>query len=245
MNSFKPSNTPTIASKRSMLASQSSRTSLSINTTFNRDTTRRKSVQLNHSGSNSMSHEELTSKIADSFQEFSNMLSQLSSCKDKSPAALSSSLPVIKNKESSLIQQSFSSVKPLSPPVIIRDDTFEKSKEDKSSDSSEEEEDPDTIKEANMLLLKDINMANTRLYSIADCLILFICKGRKASLQKMIELGVNLNCTDNKESGITPLMYAAYFGKLDCLWLLLQQPSVQVNKQDKSKDVQKMKLELY
>ncbi|KAG0748504.1 hypothetical protein G6F22_007580 [Rhizopus arrhizus] len=215
-----------------MLASQSSRTSLSINTTFNTDTIRRKSVQLNHSDSSSMSHEELTSKIADSFQEFSNMLSQLSSCKNKSPATLSSSLPEIKNKESPLIQQTFSSVKPLSPPITLRDDTFENSKEDKSSDSSEEE-DPNNIKKANMLLLKDINMENTRLYSIAECLILFICKGRKASLQKMIDLGVDLNCTDNKELGITPLMYAAYFGKLDCLWLLLQQPSIQVNKQDK------------
>jgi ankyrin repeat protein len=61
----------------------------------------------------------------------------------------------------------------------------------------------------------------------------------------MIDLGVDLNCTDNKESGITPLMYAAYFGKLDCLLLLLQQPSIQVNKQDKSKDVKRVKLKLY
>ncbi|KAG2210991.1 hypothetical protein INT47_000151 [Mucor saturninus] len=100
---------PTIASRRPMLSSQRSFSALSINTnTTHGDMMRRNSsattasihrrlqtptavppLPLSANSSNSMSPEELSSKIADSFQQFSSMLSQLSSNKP----AVNSTIP--------------------------------------------------------------------------------------------------------------------------------------------------------
>ncbi|KAG1469972.1 hypothetical protein G6F56_002950 [Rhizopus delemar] len=154
-----------------------------------------------------MSHEELTSKIADSFQEFSSMLSQLSS--NKSPI---NSPPVLHHTP---IQQVFQTL-PLPSPFSTNDH--------ESEEESSDEEDYS-------VLLETTNVG-TRLRS-EKCISIVICAGKIEVLQEMIQLGLDLNHVDDKKSGLTPIMYAAYLGRIDCLKLLLQQPSLQVNRQDK------------
>jgi hypothetical protein len=46
---------------------------------------------------------------------------------------------------------------------------------------------------------------------------------------------IDINCTDDKKTCITSLMYASYFGHGQCLNLLLQYPSIRINQQDNSK----------
>lgn len=57
------------------------------------------------------------------------------------------------------------------------------------------------------------------------------------TMQQMLDTieDMDVNCTDDKKAGVTSLMYASYFGHVQCLNLLLKQKSIRVNQQDKSK----------
>ncbi|KAI9264651.1 hypothetical protein EDC94DRAFT_517486 [Helicostylum pulchrum] len=60
--------------------------------------------------------------------------------------------------------------------------------------------------------------------------------GDLETMQQMLEgvHDVDINCTDDKKTGMTSLMYASYFGHLQCLDLLLSHPSIKINQQDKN-----------
>ncbi|KAI8047501.1 hypothetical protein BDF21DRAFT_393382 [Thamnidium elegans] len=59
--------------------------------------------------------------------------------------------------------------------------------------------------------------------------------GDLETMQQMLDSiqDIDINCTDDKKTGITCLMYASYFGHLQCLDLLLSHPSIKINQQDK------------
>jgi ankyrin repeat protein len=219
-----------------------------------------------------MSHEELTSKIADSFQEFSNMLSQLSSCKSNiAPSPMTPPLvpPVVHPKSVPRRQACNHAEPPLSPPTAIigqnqskgqpkgkvrAKETLRKEENDSNSGDSNiissnsssstssigrhnnNNEDPTCFEKVNVLLLNGMHNAESEQphHVIAKCLTIAASNGRADILERMLGRNVDLNCTDNEASGITPLMYAAYFGRINCLHLLLQHSSIKVNKQDKS-----------
>lgn len=279
MDSLQTPSKPTIASRRQLMATQRPLSVLSINTSHS-DITQRNSASLIHrpnSTVHSMSHEELTSKIADSFQEFSNMLSQLSSCKSNiAPSPMTPPLvpPVAHPKSAPRRQACNHAEPPLSPPTttigqnqskgqpkgkVRAKETLRKEKNDSnksnsnngnnniiSSNSSSStssigshnnnNEDPTCFEKVNVLLLNGMHNVESEQphHVIAKCLTIASSNGRADTLKKMLERNVDLNCTDNEASGITPLMYAAYFGRINCLHLLLQHSSIKVNKQDKS-----------
>lgn len=318
---------PTIASRRPMLSSQRSLSALSINTnTTHGDMMRRNSSATTANrhrrlqtpnnvpplplsaatGSNvSLSPEELSSKIADSFQQFSSMLSQLSNNNNKTATTpvttppsnhpayilspqkqqlsprhttiptqssqrsnllnsppLSSTLPSstttatqnIHRKEvrrssqpaSVVIQPKVpSSVNPTQlqsklPPAVIK----------KPIEPKEEEEEIDMdayhshaiyFKTAldDITATHTINGGNTELRRrlISKWLTRAASIGDLETMQQMLEgvHDVDINCTDDKKTGMTSLMYASYFGHLQCLDLLLSHPSIKINQQDKSK----------
>ncbi|KAG1461042.1 hypothetical protein G6F46_002779 [Rhizopus delemar] len=179
---------------------------------------------------NSMSHAELTSKIADSFQEFSSMLSQLSSAKP-STLAVPVTPPALSPVPRSPKRQQRHTVAPLpSPPTT-------QSRHESICKSMDSEEDGQSEKNANDLLsrvlLGDLEITDIPHCFIPKSLAVVVCKGKTEMLKRMIRLGMDLNSTENEHLGITPLMYAAYFGKIDCLRLMLEQPSILVNQQDK------------
>ncbi|KAI9277531.1 DIL domain-containing protein [Sporodiniella umbellata] len=153
-----------------------------------------------------MSREELTSKIADSFQEFSNMLSQLSS---KSPT----NSPLIPLR----IQEEKNQCLP-SPPFTLH-------LEDSEENTSDIEETPKQRLYSEVLETLSMGM------NIEPST--FVCTGGLEAIREMIRLGLDVNIKDDKQLGLTPLMHAAYFGNIDCLDLLLNHPSIEIEKQDK------------
>ncbi|RCH96668.1 hypothetical protein CU097_013763 [Rhizopus azygosporus] len=261
------------------MATQRPLSVLSIDTSHS-DITRRNSASLIHhpnSTVHNMSHEELTSKIADSFQEFSNMLSQLSSCKSNiAPSPMTPPLvPPVAHPKSASRRQACNHAEPLlSPPTttigqnqskgqlkgkVRAKEALRKEKNDSNKSNSNNDnnniissnsssstsstgshnnnnENPTCFEKVNVLLLNGMhNVESEQPHSvIAKCLTIASSNGRADILEKMLERNVDLNCTDNEASGITPLMYAAYFGRISCLHLLLQHSSIKVNKQDKN-----------
>ncbi|KAG1133466.1 hypothetical protein G6F42_001400 [Rhizopus arrhizus] len=203
---------------------------LSINTHHNVMMKRGNANDHYLSFNSSMSHAELTSKIADSFQEFSSMLSQLSSAKP-STLAVPVTPPVLSPVPRSPKRHQRHTVAPLpSPPTT-------QSRHKSICKSMDSEEDRQSEKSANDLLsrvlLGDLEITDIPHCFIPKSLAVVVCKGKIEMLKRMIRLGMDLNSTENEHLGITPLMYAAYFGKIDCLRLMLEQPSILVNQQDK------------
>lgn len=314
---------PTIASRRPMLTSQRSFSALSINTsTTHGDMLRRNSsattanrhrrlqtptsvppLPLSASSNINMSPEELSSKIADSFQQFSSMLSQLSNNKSVSNPALAPVTPPLNNISNNHPTTTINKTniinvqnekqqhrKPSSPPQEVSSKTIPSpiqsnyrkvlrptsvtidtntTKEDQLSTTPEDiddqlpklktmndvesESDEDVnIEEYNSHAiyfenaLKDtkiletaINEGDTRLRQrlISKWLTRAASIGDLDTMQKMIDSirDIDINCADDKRLAITSLMYAAYFGHKKCLLLLLEQPGIQINQQDKSK----------
>ncbi|KAG1324356.1 hypothetical protein G6F62_009146 [Rhizopus arrhizus] len=230
MASLKLSNKPSIASRRPISSSQRPIALLSINTHHNVMMKRGNANDHYLSFNSSMSHAELTSKIADSFQEFSSMLSQLSSAKP-STLAVPVTPPVLSPVPRSPKRHQRHTVAPLpSPPTT-------QSRHKSICKSMDSEEDRQSEKSANDLLsrvlLGDLEITDIPHCFIPKSLAVVVCKGKIEMLKRMIRLGMDLNSTENEHLGITPLMYAAYFGKIDCLRLMLEQPSILVNQQDK------------
>lgn len=306
---------PTIASRRPMLSSQRSLSALSINTnTTHGDMMRRNSsattatihrrlhtptavppLPLSANSGSSMSPEELSSKIADSFQQFSSMLSQLSSNKP----ALNSTIPTPVTPPLHHIHHPSSNTKitsrniipsqrqqpktlntptvssKLPPPVatqsdhrkevrpsshptslVIQQKTYlpkepmdpgkqlSQVKNIKESESeSEEEEEKFSEYNSHAIYFGNIeaviNEGNTELRRrlISKWLIRAASIGDLEAMQLILDSTecVDINFTSDKKTGITSLMYASYFGHIQCLDLLLKHSSVRINQQDKSK----------
>lgn len=320
---------PTIASRRPMLASQRSLSVLSINTTTTHsDMMRRNSsasiasknlkmqtptnvppLPLSANNTSCMSPEELSSKIADSFQQFSSMLTQLSSNKSAASTTLAPVTPPFFHRHSqpnlsqsnatipiqTLVQASPQklpspplqnpSPKVLSSPsqtsaqsnsrIVPRPATndsknisFNEHKVEKkqsestnlipksrtSSDNENENDSDDdinfeeyashaihfdTILKAIEIPATVINEGNTKLRQrvISKRFIRAASVGDVDTMQNMLKLAEDLdvNCTNDKKSGISALMYATYFGQIRCVLLLLDQPTIKINQQDRSK----------
>lgn len=303
---------PTIASRRPMLSSQRSFSVLSINTnTTHADMMRRNSsattanrhrrlqtptsvppLPLSASSRNNMSPEELSSKIADSFQQFSSMLSQLSSNKPAANSTIptpvtppihhihhptSNTKTINRNNIPSQKQQPISlNTPPLSsklpPPIATRNDHRKEvrlsshptsivtqqntrsttkamgrenqllQEKDIIDNESEEEEklgeyNSHAIYFGNIAAV--INEGNTELRRqlISKWLIRAASIGDLEAMQLMLDSteDVDVNFTSDKKTGMTCLMYASYFGHVQCLNLLLKHTSVRINQQDKSK----------
>ncbi|KAI8997092.1 DIL domain-containing protein [Pilobolus umbonatus] len=270
---------PTIASRRPMLSSQRSHSALSINTKSSQDLMRRNSSSSalgrhrRHTPThvpplplsahqNNMSPEELSAKIANSFQEFSSMLTQLSKISTPSPSITS----FVPNNTTKNYFNSF----PLSPPTSSASGSHEigvQSPQNKqmesiachptshpvmtppmsNEESEDESEDDDTVKTHAIYhenALQRIDQGNTKLRRRLVSLWL----ARAASIGEIETIRSILNevgsCKDgdkifcinrpsDKSTGLTALMYASYFGALDCVNLILEQQSIQVNQQDK------------
>ncbi|KAI8888726.1 hypothetical protein K501DRAFT_239847 [Backusella circina FSU 941] len=270
---------PTIASRRPMLNSQRSMSVLSINTkaTYhdfvrrNSSATTSKNNRPIYHQSPGMSSEELSSKIADSFQEFSSMLSQLStktipktppvvhptstaaaaavvaahvasstSPPPPVPVASTDAVPTtttnntaarnIVRSETRPIPKKTQIKRTLSVPVLdIKNTKTEREKEQERRNEEEEEKKDNAIYFENTLGNMELGprMLQKRLAraaSIGDC----------NTLQLLLkDQRLDTNQSDDKQTGITPLMYAAYFGKIDCVKLLLAQNTLKLNAQDK------------
>lgn len=318
---------PSIASRRPMLSSQRSFSVLSINTnTTHGDMMRRNSsattanrhrrlqtptvipplpLSANNNNNNSMSPEELSSKIADSFQQFSSMLSQLSSNKATSttpstttpvtppifnpihPAntknARSNNIPSQPNPQQlqqpqkpqkqqvdSLNSPPLSTFKLPSPiatqnnhrkeirisshPTNLHPNTIPLTRQIEienqlpqvkklSESENESEEEKENIDEGHAIYFGNItaviNEGDTKLRRrlISKCLIRAASIGDLDAMQLMFDSiqDIDVNFTSDKKTGITCLMYASYFGHVDCLNLLLKHKSIRINQQDKSK----------
>lgn len=312
---------PTIASRRPMLSSQRSLSALSINTnTTHGDMMRRNSsattanrhrrlqtpnnvppLPLSATSNASLSPEELSSKIADSFQQFSSMLSQLSNNKTatnnaalatpvtppsnystyilspqkqqlspkpiptpppqrsnvlNSPPLSSSNLSStatqnIHRKEVRLSSQPTSVViQPKVPSSINHTQLQNQLPSSSSKKIVEPEEEEIDMEEYNShaiyfktaldnITAPTIKQGNTELRRrlISKWLTRAASIGDLETMQQMLDSihDIDINCTDDKKTGMTSLMYASYFGHLQCLDLLLSHPSIKINQQDKSK----------
>ncbi|KAI8640121.1 hypothetical protein BD408DRAFT_445434 [Parasitella parasitica] len=279
---------PTIASRRPMLNSQRSLSALSINTSATHsDLLKRNVSDSSNTGSNCrttsptppplsastrMSSEELSSKIADSFQQFSSMLSQLSNktssqkYPNKANAVVKSSVVTFSTTPVTPVHVVSSGpaaaivVPPLSPlpqsqllhAKIKRKSIDESKKKTKKAAAQTEEtfsiDDTKLVSEVyshHAVFSEHDNLNNIPLLLGNRKLIQHLLSrwlNRAASIgdlhtmERMISTTiVDINETDDKNTGITPLMYAAYFGHVQCLQLLLDQKhSIQINHQDKN-----------
>lgn len=316
---------PTIASRRPMLSSQRSLSVLSINTTTTHsDMMRRNSsasiasknpklqtptnvppLPLSANNASCMSPEELSSKIADSFQQFSSMLTQLSSNKTAASTTLAPVTPPFFHKHSQPNLSQSSTIIPIRTPVQISPQKLpspplqnpspkvlsspsrtstqsnsrvvprpatndsknislhehkveEKQNEltnvipklSKLSDDENDSDDDinfeeyashaihlDTILKAIEIPATAINEGNTKLRQrvISKRFIRAASVGDVDTMQNMLKLikALDINCTNDKKSGISALMYAAYFGQISCVSLLLKQPTIKINQQDR------------
>lgn len=317
----------TIASRRPMLTTQKSFSVLSINTsTTHADMMRRNSsasiaskhlkmqtptnvppLPLSANNSSCMSPEELSSKIADSFQQFSSMLTQLSSNKPASSTTLAPVTPPFFHKHSQTNSTHSSTIIPIqteiqlspqrlpspplhnsSPPILASpsqistqsnnrkvprpatnnstnitsqeyevkmtqgESTNTTTKSITISDNETDSDDDinieeysshafrfDTLLKANEIPATAINEGNTRLRQrvISKRFIRAASIGDIDTMQNILELigDMDVNCTNDKKSGISALMYATYFGQIQCILLLLDQPTIKINQQDRSK----------
>lgn len=274
---------PTIASRRPMLNSQRSMSVLSINTkaTYhdfvrrNSSATTSKNNRPIYHQSPGMSSEELSSKIADSFQEFSSMLSQLSTktipktppvvhpsstaaaaavvaahvasspppvavaAPTNAPTTTKTAVRNIARPDTQPIPKKTQIKRTLSVPVL--DIQHTKSERDKEQERrNEEEKEKEEEKKDNAIYFENtlgnmelgprmLQKKLARAASIGDCnTVQLLLKDQR----------LDINHSDDKQTGITPLMYAAYFGKIDCVKLLLAQNALKLNAQDKSKEAQ-------
>ena len=282
---------PTIASRRPMLSSHKS-FSLSINTSATHhdmmrrnssSVTRHKQLQtptnappLSANNGNHMSPEELSSKIADSFQQFSSMLSQLSSNKSVATPVTPTSIhktpttyptkPIqtenmvrMDHKLPSPPMQPFKCIP--SPTKIVTQGTgpletleqkdspkytMEKSPELLKENDIQETEEVIQVEQHNAMYLDNallqtnaINKCDTilRQHIFSKWLTRAASIGDLDGIHTLLASvqDLDFNCTDDKRLGITPLMYAAYFGRLDCLEFLLKQPQTRIDQQDERK----------
>lgn len=313
---------PTIASRRPMLSSQRSLSALSINTnTTHGDMMRRNSsattanrhrrlqtpnnvppLPLSAASHASLSPEELSSKIADSFQQFSSMLSQLSNNKTATPVTPPSSSsnypayilspqkqqlsprhiipPPQKHQRSNILNSPpLSSLPSTATQNIHRKEVRLSSSQPasvviqpkvpssvnptqlqsqlpsslalakKAIEPTEEEEIDMEAYYSHAIYFKTaldditaaptISQGNTELRRrlISKWLTRAASIGDLETMQQMLASlhDIDVNCTDDKRTGMTSLMYASYFGHLQCLDLLLSQPLIKINQQDKSK----------
>ncbi|KAI8973575.1 hypothetical protein BDF20DRAFT_914999 [Mycotypha africana] len=237
---------------------------------------RRVSTTTMSNSSESLSNEELSSRIADSFQQFSSILTQLSSstfpkggnnnnnCGAASESELiaNTGIPVT---PSHINQNSSSDAK------ISMGSKLSQVKEMLVSLSTENQHQPQNEqtqrKNAKAIMTNNrpqMNMEGydeharlkefNEVYAVYDHKIFnanirnpkLRCKliarwfnraaamGDMQTMQHMLEhVEVNVNLSDDKDSGITPLMYTSYFGHNKCIELLLKQPNIRINKQDK------------
>lgn len=296
---------PTIASRRPMLNSQRSMSVLSINTSAtHHDLMRRNSSSTTTSNrrrsgihasstpppplptsatSTHMSPEELSSKIADSFQQFSSMLSQLSTntasqqkhqrthnaakfgvvttpTAPVTPPPAPASLPSVKP---TLVKHPPQPQQPKQPRSTEKP-AKKKAKKPAAavtaphqSMASQEDGDEDAIEAAKLVEIYSryavfnehcnldeipLLQGNTRLRQ--RLLIQWFNRaasiGDLDTLKRMLATtSVGIHDTDDAKTGITALMYTAYFGHLQCLQLLLnhqkQRNMEVINQQDKSK----------
>ncbi|CEP09882.1 hypothetical protein [Parasitella parasitica] len=287
---------PTIASRRPMLNSQRSLSALSINTSATHsDFLRRRNASsssttgsdcrttspypLATSASASMSPEELSSKIADSFQQFSNMLSQLSTktpsqkYSNKANAVVKSStvtspttpvIPVHVVSSAPPTAAADAIVLPLlssSPPPKLQPTqaTIKRKSIDKPKKKANKKltlPTADCIGIDDTKLLAEIYCRHAVFNERDNLDDLALLLGNKIWIQHLLSRWFNraasigdlhtmermiaattidINETDDRETGITPLMYAAYFGHVQCLKMLLDQKhSIQINHQDKN-----------
>lgn len=243
-----------------MLNSQRSFSVLSINTSAthkdlmrrNSSTTtsaRRKQYQtppLPLPTSANMSPEELSSKIADSFQQFSSMLTQLSSNNNnKGTTHSNNSKPMVTPPPPSLPLSVLTPAPSPSPThihsvtainPIIRTPTATTYTKDKNDQEEEEEQ---QACESHAIYfdhaLDDIRDTRLRHRLVTKWFNRASCIGDSHTLKQMLnELTVDINASDNKKTGTNALMYASYFGHLDCVQLLLKQPTLKLNHSDES-----------
>lgn len=300
----------TIASRRPMLNSQKSLSALSINTSATHHdlmrrssssgTTTNKYRRSSSSSSNgitqtptpppplptssNMSPEELSSKIADSFQQFSSMLSQLSTNttiqkhqRNTNAAARSGmvttptapvtppphAITVIPSSAQQQQQQQQSEYIDAVPPLILSPSPLSLQKPKRKSSKKKTKKPTSIITNNNDA---DEGIDDTKLVEIYSRYAVFnehynldeILAGntklrhrllikwfnRAASIgdlhtmeRMILTTTININETDDKKTGITALMYAAYFGHIQCLKLLVinQKNIIAINQQDKSK----------
>lgn len=226
---------PTIASRRPMLNSQRSLSNLVINTSATHKDFMRKEPKYRRLQTPSsvppvptaaaMSPEELSSKIADSFQQFSSMLTQLSSHQPtKSPSPITSPLPT--------------SIKPQQKVVARKPVTKTRTTTQQSTKQKPDELALYATSHAiyHEKALDDIDAGNTRLRRR----LLTKWLTRAASINdlaiiKQILAQNNDLVNESDDLGMVAVMYAAYFGYIDCLSYLLTLPSLKINLQDKSK----------
>ncbi|GAN03237.1 hypothetical protein MAM1_0036c02689 [Mucor ambiguus] len=302
---------PTIASRRPMLNSQRSMSVLSINTSAtHHDLMRRNSSSTTTSNrhrsgihasstpppplptsatNTQMSPEELSSKIADSFQQFSSMLSQLSTNTTsqqkhqharnaaiaKSGMVTTPTAPVTPPPALPLLP----SVKPTSvrhPPSSPLQSQSQQQKQQRSVEkpvkkkakkpvalatashektSRQEDEDEDAIEATKLVEIYSRYAVFNEHYNLDEIPLLhgntrlrhrLLIKwfNRAASIgdvdtmkRMLATTDVNVDDTDDTKTGITALMYAAYFGHLQCLQLLLNHQMQKnmdiINQQDK------------
>jgi hypothetical protein len=251
---------PTIASRRPMLNSQRSFSVLSINTSAtHKDLMRRNSSTTTSARrkqyhtpplplptSANMSPEELSSKIADSFQQFSNMLTQLSSTNTNKTVSNSSSNKPMVTPSPPPPSLPLSVLTPSPSPTPIQSVTTTKSTlittictKDKDNQEEEDHDDDRQDYESHAIYFQHAldNVSNTRLRHrlVTKWFNRAACIGDFGTLKQMLnELPVDINASDNKKTGTNALMYASYFGHLDCIQLLLTQPTLKLNHFDKS-----------
>ncbi|KAL9546677.1 hypothetical protein MBANPS3_006545 [Mucor bainieri] len=304
---------PTIASRRPMLNSQRSMSVLSINTSAtHHDLMRRNSSSTTtssrhrsgiHASSTpppplptsatgaQMSPEELSSKIADSFQQFSSMLSQLSTnttsqqkhqrthntaaakpgevTTPTAPVTPPPALPRLPSVKPTLVrhppssppqqpqrQQQKKQRRSLEKPIkqkAKRPTALVTTSHEKTAARQEDEE--DTIEATKLVEIYSRYAVFNEHYNLDEIPLLhgntrlrhrLLIKwfNRAASIgdldtmkRMLATTQVSLDATDDAKTGITALMYAAYFGHFQCLQLLLnhqKQASMDiVNQQDK------------
>lgn len=242
---------PTIASRRPMLNSQRS---LSINTSathkdfMRKENSVTKYRRLQTPSSvppvqTSMSPEELSSKIADSFQQFSSMLSQLSSHQPQKtaiPSPISSPLPTSVLPKTTDRKVARSSMATLTTTETTR--VFPPQPTKKPTKDTTKEEDELALYATSHAIyhenaLNDIDAGNTRLRRrlLAKWFIRAASTNDLTTMKQILEKHPTDLFNEKDENGMTSIMYAAYFGYLDCLSFLLTQPSLKINLQDKSK----------
>ncbi|KAI7907010.1 DIL domain-containing protein [Cokeromyces recurvatus] len=297
---------PTIASRRTTLSSQRSISVLSINTSAAHHDSVRKNKSTSNVNrlyqrsltgycippysaeivQNSMSPEELSTKIADNFQQFSNILTQLSSKSTTKPNNNNNNschLPLIVNQNDTIYntpstsphltnsmfpQTYYSSVtfSPLfSPPPTSqepRKKEFFQSSHDSlsitkgicSSQLNLENSEASSLKLVSSILNNEEGSNNdaldnyavyfknaldnvgntTRLRLIAKWFNHAASTGNIQTMQQMlVDIKVDVNSSDDERTKINPLMYISYFGYIDCLNLLLNYPSIEIDQQDK------------
>lgn len=263
----------TIASRRPMLNSQRSCSALSINVSAtHKDLMRRNSSTVTSARRNqyhtpplplptsaNMSPEELSSKIADSFQQFSSMLTQLSSNTNhtksdhKCAPPNDSNKPIITPPPSSLPMSaltpspspSLSQIQSVATNNLMTPTSITTVRTKDKYDQEEEEEEDDDEEEDKLAFhshatyfqnaLDDVGDTRLRHRLVTKWFNHAACIGDSHTLKQMLnELTVDINASDNKKTGTNALMYASYFGHLDCVQLLLKQPTLKLNHSDKS-----------